>query len=171
MIILVLILWYVPQSCFRCLPLSFKSKVRIGRRYALKSGLGVEQRIEHRIMELKGKYEQSRRKKGPRYQGGAGEASLLSNFLGIYDILIIVSADLHYSDVLNLSRVSKSVHESVLPAHDLDRRIAMFQRYSCSAATKTSCWICDKQMCDVTIYPICNLDSAGSYFSSRAVKK
>jgi hypothetical protein len=157
MLILVVVLWYLPSSCFRRLPSSLKSKVRVGRHYAFKRGLGVEQKAELEITELKDMYKQSRRKKGPRYQGGSGEASPLSNFLGIYDILIIVSGDLHYSDILNLSRVSKSVRESVLPEHDFDRRIIMFQRYSCSATTKTFCWICHKQMCDVNLsYSTCH---------------
>jgi hypothetical protein len=158
-LILLGFLWYLPEVCFRCLPLSLKSKVRFGRRYALKSGLGLEQKTELGVTELKNVYEQNKRKRDARYQGGPGTESPLSKFLGVYDMLIFVTEELHYTDILNLSRVSKSIREVVLPTHDFDRRIEIFKRYSCSDALKTVCWICDTQICTVRpqvplIYPL-----------------
>lgn len=148
--ILIGILWIIPECIFRCLPLSFKSKVRFGRRYALKVGLGLEQKAELGATEMNDMYKQTRRKRMPRYQGGAGEACPLSNFLGIYDMLIGVTEQMHYLDVMNLSRVSKSVREVVLPAYDFDRRIETFRRYTCPGKKKEVCWTCDRQICIVS---------------------
>jgi hypothetical protein len=144
------ILWLLPEGLFRCLPISFKSKVRLGRRYALKAGLGLEQEAELGVTELKDVYKRVQRKRIPRYQGGAGEASPLSDFLGIYDMLLAVTEQIHYSDIMNLSRVSKSMREAVLPANDIDRRVDVFKRYSCLADGKTYCYTCDKQICTVS---------------------
>jgi hypothetical protein len=144
------ILWLLPEGLFRCLPISFKWKIRLGRRYALKAGLGLEQEAELGVTELKDVYKRVQRKRIPRYQGGAGEASPLSDFLGIYDMLLAVTEQMHYSDIMNLSRVSKSMREAVLPANDIDRRVDVFKRYSCLADGKTYCYTCDKQICTVS---------------------
>ncbi|KAH3913170.1 hypothetical protein HBI56_086840 [Parastagonospora nodorum] len=145
--LLLLLLWFFPQCIFRCLPISLKAKVRFGRRYALKSVWGLEQKAELEVTELKDMYKQNQRKQLPRYKGGPGEACPLSDFLGVYDMLMAVTEDMHYLDVMTLSRVSKSVREVVLPAHDFDRRIRTFRRYTCPGKEKMECWICDKQIC------------------------
>jgi hypothetical protein len=147
---LVGIFWAFPQALFRCLPISFKSKVRFGRRYAVKTGLGLEQKCELGITELKDVYRHGESRRSPRYKGGPGERSPLSDFLGTYDMLITVSEEMHYSDIMNLSRVSKSVREAVLPAHDLTRRLEIFRRYTCTDGLKTDCWVCDKSICTVS---------------------
>jgi hypothetical protein len=143
------ILWVLPEVFFRCLPLSLKSKVRFGRRYAFKSGLGLEQKAELGVTELKNVYKMAQRRRKSRYQGGTGDASPLSNFLGIYDMLMAVTEEMHYSDIMELSRVSKSVREAVMPANDIDRRIETFKRYTCRNDQRKDCWICDKQICNV----------------------
>ncbi|KAH7083679.1 hypothetical protein FB567DRAFT_604714 [Paraphoma chrysanthemicola] len=147
-------LWSLPQCMFRCLPLSIKSPVRFGRRYAVKSVLGAEQKAELGIMEMKTVYEQKKRQHMPCYQGGGGEPSPLSNFLSIYDMLMVVTEELHYTDIMNLSRVSKSVREAVLPAGDLGRRVQAFRRYTCHGAQRTLCWLCDKQICNVSSWDL-----------------
>jgi hypothetical protein len=156
-LLLVGILWFLPECIFRCLPLSFKSEVRFGRRYAIKTVLGAEQKAELGVMEMKSIYKQKQRQRMHRYQGGSGEPSHLSGFLNIYDMLILVAEELHYTDIKNLSRVSKSVREAVLPAHDLDRRIQTFRRYTCPGAQKVDCWLCDKQICTVSISALYNV--------------
>jgi hypothetical protein len=147
--LLAAILWYLPEFIFRCLPLSFKSKVRFGRRYAVKSGLGIEQKTELGITELKSVYKQRKKKTNLRFQGGPERASPLSDFLSVYDMLLTVAEYLHYSDILSLSLVSISVREAVLPANDFDRRTELFQRYTCPG-TKSLCWMCDTQICTVS---------------------
>jgi hypothetical protein len=90
-LIVVGILYFLPQVIFRCLPLSFKSKVRYGRRYTVKTGLGLEQKAEIEVVELRNRYKQSKREEYTRYQGSGGEQSPLSNFLGIYDMSVSLS--------------------------------------------------------------------------------
>jgi hypothetical protein len=148
---LLAILWFTPECIFRGLPLSFKSKVRYGRRYLLKAGLGVEQTAKLESKELKDMYRQHQKEELPRYQGGAGEACPLSNLLSVYDMLMAVTEEMHYLDVMTLSRVSKSVREAVLPAHDFDRRIETFRRYTCPGKKKQNCWTCDRQVCTVSL--------------------
>ncbi|KAF2825984.1 hypothetical protein CC86DRAFT_37335 [Ophiobolus disseminans] len=140
------ILYYLPEIFFRCMPLSFKANVRVGRRSAFKGALGLEQKAELGAVQLKEMYKQSRKSPYVRYEDSRGEPSPLSEFLGTYDMLIAVARILHYSDIIHLSRVSKSVRESVLPAHDFERRLKTFERYTCPR-TRHRCWICDKQIC------------------------
>lgn len=74
-------------------------------------------------------------------------------------MLIAVAEEMHYLDIMNLSRVSKSIREVVLPAHDFDRRVDVFRRYTCPGKEKTDCWVCDKQICAVSsLIPIVDID-------------
>jgi hypothetical protein len=143
------ILYFLPEWLFRCFPHTVKSKVRLGRRYALKGGLSLEQKAEIGVEELKDMYKQNKNRGLDRYQGSGGAEVPLSKFLGIYDMLMAVTERLHYSDVVNLSRVSKGVRDSVLPSHDFNRRLEIFRRYTCDNENKQDCWICDKQVCMV----------------------
>ncbi|KAH7384241.1 hypothetical protein DE146DRAFT_622413 [Phaeosphaeria sp. MPI-PUGE-AT-0046c] len=146
---LVIILWWIPQGLFRCLPISWTSKVRFGRRFALKTGLGLEQEAELAVTELKDIYKRSRGRRHQPYQGAAGAPSPLSNFLGIYDMLMAVTEELHYSDIMSLSLVSKSIREAVLPSDDLERRLRTFKTYTCKNNETKDCWVCSKQICTV----------------------
>ena len=146
LIIIVAVSYFVPFAFFRCLPLSVKTPVRSARRYTIKTGLGVEQNTQFFLTELKSGFKKSR-KTTERYQGGEGSHTQLAQFLGVYDILVMVAKDLHYIDVMNLARVSKSVRESVLPSNDLARRLPIFKLYTCDADDKRSCWICTNQIC------------------------
>lgn len=148
LIVLAAILWLIPEYFFRCLPIKFKAEVRFGRRYALKSGLGIEQKAELEVNELKNVYRDSKRSKH-RYNGGSCSPTPLSDFLGIYDMLMAVTEELHYSDVLNLSLVSKGVRHAVLPTEYFEQRRAAFLRYTCAGEKGESCWLCRKQICIV----------------------
>ncbi|KAH7370966.1 hypothetical protein BKA66DRAFT_191732 [Pyrenochaeta sp. MPI-SDFR-AT-0127] len=139
-------LYYLPQLVFRCLPLSFKAPVRIGRRHVVKAALGMEQQTEMKVMKLTTDVSKMRSEK-KRYRGGDGAGTPLAEFLSIYDMLILVTEQLHYIDMVNLSRVSKSVRESVLPLQDYDRRISVFKLYTCHGSEKWRCWMCENQIC------------------------
>lgn len=145
------ILYWLPASVFRCLPLSIKSLVRQGRRLVFKTGLGAEQKIELAMTELTAGM--SINKLHPEgVQVGRGQFSLLSQFLDIYDMLLLVTQELHYLDVLNLACVSKSVRESVLPEQDLRRRLGVFKMYTCLEDSNAKCcWTCTNQICSVII--------------------
>ena len=141
--------WIIPQMIFRALPLSFKAPVRSNRRYAVKVQQGVEQKMLMKIRKIKKQMNKKSHIK-ERYQGGEGQKSPLSDFLGIYDIFMLIIEDLHYLDVMNLSQVSKSVREVVLPVHDFDRRKFVIECYTCRFTSKFKCWACTNTTCSVS---------------------
>lgn len=152
-ILLSCFLYYLPEGVFRCLPLSFKAPIRHVRRVAVKTGMGVEQAVELTFHELKTDMEMKRTDVS-RYRGDQGSDSPLSKFLGIYDMLLLVTQELHYLDIVNLARVSKSVRESVLPSHDFERRRVVFKMYTClDGGSKKCCWTCTNQICEVMTLP------------------
>ncbi|KAF2202578.1 hypothetical protein GQ43DRAFT_470795 [Delitschia confertaspora ATCC 74209] len=143
-----IIITWIPVALFRCcLPTSWKAKARYGRRYAMKAS----QQAVSKSKEIKMKAFQGEKETTSRYENlsGEGKPTNLADFL-CYDILMIIVEDLHYVDVMNLARVSKSVREAVLPATDYARRIQHFKRYSCpgNPSSKTECWVCTNQVCD-----------------------
>ena len=142
------LMYRLPVCLFRCfLPMCIKGPVRAGRRYTVKAGLGAEQRAETVLEELRME-PNSKNHIVERYQGAEGQSTPLAQFLGVYDMLMLVSEHLHYIDLMNLSSVSRSVRGSVLPPNDLHRRICTFRLYTCQYESKTSCWTCPKQTCD-----------------------
>jgi hypothetical protein len=141
------VLFYMHVLFFRCLPLSFKAPVRSGRRYAVKTALGAEQKTEFMLSELTSSLTKNKATAEP-YQNSGGTGSDLSQFLAVYDMLIMVARHLHYTDLISLSSVSKSVRESVLPSNDVSHRIKMFRLYACEPNGKTTCWSCTNQICD-----------------------
>jgi hypothetical protein len=143
-----LVLYYVPLAFFRCLPISVKAPVRSVWRHGAKTGIGAGQKAEIMMMEFKTEINKKKHEIG-RYQGGNGPhtPNPLSDFLGIYDTLVLVTEHLHYIDVIHLSQVSKSVRESVLPSYDLVRRLNVFKLYTCQLDQMTTCWTCSNQIC------------------------
>ncbi|KAF2705816.1 hypothetical protein K504DRAFT_439067 [Pleomassaria siparia CBS 279.74] len=149
--LLVTVLYVVPVLFFRCLPISAKAKTRYMRRYTMKSGQAIMQVGQVQLEKLKCRVSKKRGME-KRYQGGvAGEPTGLADFLGIYDILILVVENLHYADIVNLSLACKSVRESVLPADDYERRLLHFNMYTCDEP-KTQCWVCANQICATCTY-------------------
>lgn len=123
-----------------------KAPVRTARRCAVKTVVRVEQKTEFALKELKtGVFN----KKNPmaRYKGAQGESTPLAQFLGVYDILMMVIPYLHFVDAVNLASVSKSVRNSVLPSDDLYRRLVLFETLTCSEANRVPCWVCSSQTC------------------------
>ncbi len=151
--VLWLLPFLIPQMFFRALPIAIKAPIRSGRRHAIKAALGMKQKLSLKSRELTKQMESEKHKKA-RYQGGAGEKSPLSEFLGIYDIFMLVIEDLHYLDVMNLSQVSKSVREAVLPVHDFDRRRFVIECYTCRSSSKFKCWSCPNTTCTVSFTPM-----------------
>jgi hypothetical protein len=153
--VIAIIIWAIlclfPINLFRCLPIAFKAKTRYARGYTAKTGLRAVDATEVQLEKLAKKVPMRKREAGMRYKGGIpGEPANLADFLGIYDMLMIVVEDLHYADILNLSLTSKSVRESVLPAEDYERRVKHFRMYTCESTSKTQCWVCTNQICDVS---------------------
>ncbi|ORY19569.1 hypothetical protein BCR34DRAFT_134628 [Clohesyomyces aquaticus] len=148
--IFVYVPWFLLVLIFRCLPLSLKSRTRFGRRYAVKTAqrLPTPHEVKMKTMSM------TRRDGKKRYKGGEdGNPTGLAEFLGIYDVLMLVVEDLHYADIVNLSLASKSVREAVLPAADYDRRIKHFRMYACEPETKSQCWVCANTICQLCLIP------------------
>ncbi|KAF1943750.1 hypothetical protein EJ02DRAFT_121088 [Clathrospora elynae] len=146
MVILVAFFYSLPVVLFRCLPLKVKASLRSKRRSAVKAALGAEQATVIMMTELITDINRKRDAVG-RYQGVDGKYFPLAQFLGTYDMLMAVTEQLHYVEIINLSRVSKSVREAVLPTHDISRRLNVFKHYTCEPSTKTQCWKCTNQIC------------------------
>lgn len=140
------LLYHTPVFFFRGSPMKVKGPVRAARRYTVKTALGVEQKAEVALKELQTELAKRRENVG-RYQGPPGNPTPLADFLGVYDMLIMVDMYLHYVDVLNLAAVSRSVRESVLPATDLHRRLTVFNQYTCCDRERRRCWACPNQTC------------------------
>lgn len=137
---------YTPVLFFRCLPMDFKAPVRSARRYATKTTIGAEQKIEMMLTERINHVSKGSNTVG-QYQGSGGTQTELSQFFGVYDMLIMVVKHLHFADLVSLSTVSKSVRESVLPSNDISRRLDIFRRYTCHPDEKDTCWGCTNQIC------------------------
>jgi hypothetical protein len=146
--------YYLPRCLFRALPLSIQAPIRASRRYVVKASIGAERNTETTIMQLKTNITKQADAVGG-YNGSGGVKTPLAQFLGVYDMLMLVTEHLHYTDMITLSRVSKSVRQSILPTQDLSRRLAVFKTYTCDPEHKVPCWTCNKQTCsDCHILPL-----------------
>lgn len=151
MFIIQLVVYQIPMGIFRCcLPTGVKSRVRFVRRCTVKVGVGLEQKIGMEMSASKSMVV-NRVRPNKRYVDGEGKAVHLANFLEIYDMLILITRELHYTDMIMLARTSKCVREAVLPAYDYDRRLELFKLYSCYGH-RHECWLCAKQVCKACIW-------------------
>ncbi|KAF2635255.1 hypothetical protein P280DRAFT_523345 [Massarina eburnea CBS 473.64] len=143
-------LYFIPAILFRCLPISVKSRVRMVRRSSIKAGQIIEEKSGMQLKIIKTKIEDKVHKGGKEsgvyVSKGDGVPTNLSEFLSIYDMLILVTQNLHYTDINNLGIVSKSVREAMLPADAYAQRMVHFKMYTCRS-DKTQCWVCDTQVC------------------------
>ena len=137
----------VPPCLFHCLPTCIKSRARFGARYVAKTGRRVPSPREIKLRHMRPKNSK------PRYEGGyEGKGTTFTDFL-CYDVLVLIARDLHYVDLFNLSLASKSVRDVVFPRSDFATRSEHFKIYSCDELTKTQCWICTIQVCNVNLTP------------------
>ncbi|KAF2873478.1 hypothetical protein BDV95DRAFT_592839 [Massariosphaeria phaeospora] len=145
-------MWTAPVDLvYLCLHPGDRSNRWYGERYAAKTIQRLVEKVEtavKSIINLRGDGERAG-KRASAIQLGRGQASELSNFLGIYDMLILVAHDLHYIDIMNLRLTSKSVRQAILPAQDygLEKRLDHLKRYSCDADNRMKCWVCTIQVC------------------------
>lgn len=144
------ILYFLPESIFRCLPMSIKTPVRQCRRYVTKIGQGAGQRVEIKMIASK-KQREAGELAMLAYRAGRGQKCPLSEFLSVYDILLLVTQHLHYVDIEVLGLVSKSVREAVIPHQDMVHRLSVFEKYTCQnfnrGGMSAKCWVCYKQVC------------------------
>jgi hypothetical protein len=147
-VFIVFVLYYIPAFFFRCLPISVKSRVRFARRYGMKAGQAVEEKSEMQMNNIKRKLERRDKDGLPNIVNSDGVSTHLAHFLAIYDILIMVTENLHYVDLLNLGLVSKSVRKVVQPTNA--QQMIHLKMYTCHRKTKTQCWICTNLVCEVS---------------------
>ncbi|KAK2768345.1 hypothetical protein FQN54_000199 [Arachnomyces sp. PD_36] len=69
---------------------------------------------------------------------------------GSYDVLELVSRQLHHIDVVNLSLASKSVRKAIFPSFMQGSRPGRLRVYTCAEDGKTTCWACNTQICNLT---------------------
>ena len=122
----------------------------MARRFAIKAATGLKQKISLELSALG---------KAPKklYADTDGdEVTSLADFLGIYDVLILVARELHYIDIIMLARTCKSVRRAVLPTNEFEHRQEVLKLYTCSGSSprgvcdgKRSCWLCTNQICMV----------------------
>lgn len=68
-----------------------------------------------------------------------------------YDILVHLAEYLHYEDIVTLSRTCRSLRYLVFPRAELIQQQRRWKIYTCDRDTVTTCWSCNKQICDVSI--------------------
>ncbi|OCL05466.1 hypothetical protein AOQ84DRAFT_355945 [Glonium stellatum] len=131
----------LPVCLFNCLPMCIKSRARFIARCVAKTSRRMPSPREIKLQRMRPKNPK------PHYEGRyEGKGTAFTDFL-CYDVLVLISRDLHYVDLVNLSLASKSVREVVFPRADFATRSEHFKMYSCDELTKTQCWVCTVQVC------------------------
>ncbi|KAF2011242.1 hypothetical protein BU24DRAFT_277346 [Aaosphaeria arxii CBS 175.79] len=143
----------IPLLLLKCLPISLKVRIRYARRYLTKVLGRVPPPTEIKLADLTPFRKPGGKSRKREYRGtDPGTPNNLSDFLGIYDMLMLVTQHLHYSDIQSLSLVSKSVREAILPSDTpISVRDLHFRMYTCSSEDdindKRPCYVCNAQIC------------------------
>ena len=69
-----------------------------------------------------------------------------------YDTVLLIASHLHYSDLVSLSLVSRRWYQAIFPDTNLEQRAEALRMKSCQDGSKTQCWICNVQICEVRLY-------------------
>jgi hypothetical protein len=72
----------------------------------------------------------------------------LANFL-CHDILMLIAEQAHYIDLINLSMTSRSLRQAILPPSEIGARSERLRIHACENGTKSQCWVCNIQICEV----------------------
>ena len=148
-LVLTAIIRLIPMIIMRFLPHSARARLSFACRYVTKAGQALEEQSEIQLQTIRHKS-----KKEPEQHQyvakGVGRPNRLTEFLGIYDILILVLKNLHYTDIATLSLVSRSVREILVPTGAHAQRILHLQMYTCRRRAKAQCWSCTNQICTVS---------------------
>lgn len=68
-----------------------------------------------------------------------------------YDVLLLIASRLHYADIVSLSLLSHALRRAIFPPHIRADRSETLRIQSCKNGTKTECWICRSQICQVGV--------------------
>ena len=69
-----------------------------------------------------------------------------------YEVLQLISYKLHYVDIINLSLVSRRVHQVIFPNSKLTEQSELLRRSTCYGNPKSQCWACNIQICTVSYF-------------------
>jgi hypothetical protein len=132
------ILWGISLFLVHLLPKPMQSRLRYVSRYLSKSGQRIHPPHPHaiRLQPLRAKFRTDAK--------AAGLADLLK-----YDILVLIAKQVHYVDLINLSLVSRKVRQAVFPPSEIGARSERLRIYTCENGTKSQCWVCNIQICNV----------------------
>ena len=66
----------------------------------------------------------------------------------IFDVLMLISRDLHFQDMMSLSKVSRRIREQVFPAGMGGKECyQLYKLYTCNPRTRQPCFSCNAQVC------------------------
>ena len=71
-----------------------------------------------------------------------------------HNLLLLIASSLHYTDIVNLSLASKGLRQVIFPSPDLAARSEALRIHSCENGSKSQCWICSSQICQVRRYAL-----------------
>jgi hypothetical protein len=80
--------------------------------------------------------------------------------LALEEAILVIAAELHYTDLVRLGRTSKSMRELVFPQGDLKMRKAKLRKATCrrELAAPNPCWNCNVKICMVSGGPLVFLE-------------
>ena len=140
------LLWAILTGIFMCLlsplPQWMQRPIRFSGRFASKWGYGKKAAAEIRLRQIPGHLP-----RGSFKRIGTGRA--LENAL-LYNIILRIAPKVHYVDLVNLSLVSKRVRATMFPISEDNNKDRELRLYSCYGNTKSTCWICGIQICNVS---------------------
>ena len=74
---------------------------------------------------------------------------VLARLLKTDKIVLGIAEQLHYSDIVSLGQVSKSIHDALIPDSKRSSRFEDLRVSSCESGAKFQCWACAMQICTV----------------------
>lgn len=136
------ILCYGPCLAFRRLPASIQARILFAMRNSVKS---IQARLRKRTYPQGARDDYSGTRTSTLQE--TRPATPLTEFLGVYDVLLMVATHLHYVDIASLSLVSRRIRQTLLPGPDSDRQPLHLRMYTCEPESRARCWICPNQIC------------------------
>lgn len=130
-------------SClFLCLPKQMQRPIHFSTRYASKWGFYQKSSANIKLGQIPRHHHRGVIKKE------AADMALVNALL--YDIVVLIAPKVHYVDLVNMSMTSKRVRATMFPTTEEKVRYRQLRLYSCYGNTKSECWICHIQICNVS---------------------
>lgn len=137
----------VPTLLFRCLPHAFQAWTLFTARYSFKF---IQAWVYQKDPSVHSDRDHLKLQAGFSYVGT--RPTPLADFLSVYDVFLLVTQNLHYADVVNLSLVSKSVRYATLSPSADSYQPTYLRKYTCDPKSRRHCHICLDQTCGDCTY-------------------